>query len=82
VPIYNIVVLLEIVGKPVWWIILLMIPGINLIFSIWIINLLAKKFGKEESYTIGLLILPFVFYPLLGLSKLEFRKTEVIPLGV
>jgi hypothetical protein len=82
VPIYNIVVLLEIVGKPVWWIILLMIPGINLIFSIWIINLLAKKFGKEESYTIGLLILPFIFYPLLGLSKLEFRKTEVVPLGV
>lgn len=78
VPIYNIVVLLEIVEKPVWWILFLMIPGVNIIFAIWITNLLSKRFGKEESYTIGLLILPFVFYPMLGLSKVEYRRTPSI----
>src|SRR5262245_61036676 len=34
VPIYNLIVLLEIVDKPVWWIILLLIPCVNIIVSI------------------------------------------------
>ena len=34
IPIYNMVVLLDIAGKPVWWIILFFIPIVNLIFAI------------------------------------------------
>jgi hypothetical protein len=30
VPIYNTVVLLELTGKPIWWIALLLIPFVNL----------------------------------------------------
>ncbi len=72
VPIYNVIVLLEIVKKPTWWIILLIIPFVNIIFAIWITNMLSKKFGKDEGFTIGLLFLPFIFYPLLGMSKVEY----------
>ena len=72
VPIYNIIVLLEIVKKPVWWLIMLIIPLVNVVFAIWIINLLSKRFGKNEGYTIGLIFLPIIFYPLLGLSKAEY----------
>lgn len=74
IPIYNLIVLLEIVEKPTWWIILLLIPFVNLIFAIWITNLLSKKFDKDEGFTIGLLILPVIFYPLLGLSKAEYMS--------
>ena len=47
IPIYNIIVLLEIVGKPLWWIILwLLVPLANLIVYI-IVNIeLAKKLEK------------------------------------
>lgn len=69
VPVYNLVVKLEIVKKPVWWIILLLIPFVNIIFAIWITNLLAKRFGKDEGYTLGLILLPFVFFPLLGFGR-------------
>jgi len=31
IPIYNIIVWLEIVNKPVWWIILLCIPFVNIV---------------------------------------------------
>src|SRR5476651_772314 len=48
IPIYNIIVLLEIVGKPVWWIFLYLIPCVNIIFGIWTINLLSKSFGRSE----------------------------------
>lgn len=69
VPIYSTIVMLDIVGKPAIWFLLLCIPFINIIFGIWMVNLLAKRFGKDEGYTVGLLLLPFVFYPMLGLSE-------------
>src|ERR1700734_311348 len=47
VPIYNLIVLLEIVGKPIWWIFLFLIPCVNIIFIIWTINLLSKSFGQS-----------------------------------
>lgn len=72
VPVYNIIILLRIVKKPVMWIFLLFIPVINLIFAIWICNLLSLRFGKKEGFTIGLILLPFIFFPLLGLSKLKY----------
>lgn len=72
VPIYNTVVWLEIIGKPVWWILLLMIPGINIVFAIWITNLLSKSFGKDEAFTVGLILLPFVFYPILAFGKAQY----------
>jgi len=34
IPIYNFIVLLEIVGKPLWWIVLMFIPIVNIIFAI------------------------------------------------
>ncbi|UOE50166.1 DUF5684 domain-containing protein [Mucilaginibacter sp. SMC90] len=72
IPIYNIIVLLEIIGKPIWWIIMLLIPCANIIFGIWMINLLSKSFGKSEGFTIGLIILPFIFYPVLGFGSATY----------
>jgi hypothetical protein len=75
VPIYNIVVLLEIVGKPVWWILLLFIPIVNIIFGIKIAHQLSKAFGQDVGYTLGLIFLPFIFYPLLAFGKYSYQKT-------
>ena len=61
IPIYNIIVLLEIVGKPVWWVILFLIPCVNIIFAVWTVNLLSKSFGQSEGFTVGLLLLSFIF---------------------
>lgn len=77
VPIYGAFVLLEIVKKPSWWFFLLLIPFVNIVFAIWIVNSLAQRFGKDEGYTIGLLFLPFVFYPLLGMSDLKYIDDEI-----
>ena len=66
VPIYNIIILLEIVGRPVWWIILFFIPIVNIIISIIINHRLSKSFGHDIGFTLGLLFLPFIFIPILG----------------
>ena len=69
IPIYNIIVLLEIVGKPIWWLFLLLIPCVNIIIGIWLVNLLSKSFGQGAGFTIGLIFLPFIFYPILGFGN-------------
>jgi uncharacterized membrane protein YhaH (DUF805 family) len=53
IPIYNVIILLKIIGKPWWWLLLFIIPLVNLVFAIWMLNLLAKSFGKSEGFTIG-----------------------------
>ena len=72
IPIYNGLVLLQIIGKPWWWLLLFFIPFVNLIFAIWMTNLLAKSFGKDEGFTIGLILLPIIFYPILGLGSAKY----------
>lgn len=72
IPIYNLIVLLEIIGKPVWWILLLLIPCVNIVFAIWITNLLSKSFGQSEGFTVGLLLLGVIFYPILAFGNYQY----------
>lgn len=83
IPIYNIIILLEIIGKPWWWLLLLLfIPIANIIFAIWMTNLLAKSFGKSEGFTVGLLILGFVFYPILGFGNADYKGPAGLQTGM
>jgi len=70
IPIYNIIVLLEIVGRPMWWILIYLIcaPIAAIIISID----LAKSFGKDIGFGIGLIILPIVFMPMLGFGSATY----------
>lgn len=73
VPFYNRIVLLEIVGKPWWWILLMFVPLLNIIIIIWVFNLLAKSFGKSEGFTIGLILLSPIFLPILAFGDSEYQ---------
>jgi hypothetical protein len=72
VPIYNIIVILEIVGKPVWWIILLLVPIVNLFVMIYVLHLLSKSFGKDVGMTIVLVLFGFIGFPLLGFGDAKY----------
>lgn len=73
IPIYNLIVVLEIAGKPIWWILLFLIPCVNLIMAILTYMSLAKNFGKSEAYGLGLAFLPFIFFPMLGFGDAKYR---------
>ena len=73
VPIYNIIVMLEIAGKPIWWIILLIIPVVNLIVLIMVYHNISKAFGKDVGFTIGLILLGFIFIPILGFGDAKYQ---------
>src|ERR1035437_412096 len=73
IPIYNLVVFLQIVGRPLWWILLCFIPLVNFVVCIVLANDLAKKFGKGIGFTLGLIILSPIFYPILGFGSAEYQ---------
>ena len=73
VPIYNMIVMLEIAGKPLWWILLLFIPLINFIVIILIFMAFAKSFGKSELFGIGLAFLGFIFMPMLAFGDARYE---------
>lgn len=78
VPIYNVIVMLEIVGRPTWWVLFLfagIIPFVGwiatLAFAIIIAIDLAKSFGKDVGFGILLAFVPIVGYPMLAFGKAE-----------
>jgi hypothetical protein len=72
VPIYNFYIMLKIIGKPTWWLLMLLIPFLNFVFLIWSYNMISKSFGKDEAYTAGLVLLGFIFWPLLGFGDAKY----------
>jgi uncharacterized protein DUF5684 len=74
IPIYNLVVLVEIAGKPTWWAILLFVPIVNLVVFVLVKMDLAKKFNKGPGFALGLILLPFIFYPILGFGDAQYQQ--------
>ena len=73
VPIYNAYIMLKIVGRPGWWLILMFIPIVSLIVGIIVAVDLAKAFGKGIGFAIGLILLGFIFIPILGFGDAEYQ---------
>lgn len=72
IPIYNIIVILEICGRPIWWILLMLIPCVNIVVAIIMWIDVAKSFGKSELFGIGLAFLGFIFIPILGFGSAQY----------
>lgn len=73
VPIYNIVVMLEIAKKPTWWIAMFFVPIANIVFLIMMYNGIAKNFGKDSGFTVGLVFLNQIFFAILGYDSSEYQ---------
>ncbi len=72
IPFYNTYIMIEIVGKPTIWMLWCLLPCVNLVFSVWLTNLVSKSFGKSEGFTVGILFLPFIFWPILGFGDAKY----------
>ena len=82
IPIYNVWVLLKIVGRPGWWLLLFLIPFVN--FVIWIIIALdlAKSFGQGTGFAIGLIFLSVIFIMILGFGDARYVGPAAAPGGM
>jgi hypothetical protein len=73
IPIYNLYIWCKIVGRPGWWIILMLIPFVNFIICIILCIDLAKSFGKGVGFGIGIALLGVIFLPILGFGSAQYQ---------
>lgn len=78
IPIYNIIVLLEITNYPKWYIFLYFIPGANIIIHLMIMMKLSKLFKKGNAFGFGLIFLPFIFFPILAFNDSEYIGINLV----
>lgn len=73
IPIYNLYLLTQVAQKPGWWVIMFFIPIANIVFSVLLYNEIAKRFGQGVGFTIGLILLPAIFFMLLGFGNYTYK---------
>lgn len=82
IPIWNTIVLIKISGRPIWWIILLIIPIVNIVAWIVILHGLSTSFGHGAGFTVGLFFLSIIFLYILGYDSKPYRgATGGQPIG-
>lgn len=87
IPIYNTYILCIITGVSPWWLVLSIVSGfvvafipllsflasiISIYFGILLAVSVARSFGKEDVYAIGIYFLPFIFYMIIGLGESKY----------
>ncbi|MCG8578116.1 MAG: DUF5684 domain-containing protein [Flavobacteriales bacterium] len=73
VPIYNIYIMTVIAKKPAWWLVMFLIPIVSLVFAILLFIEIAKQFGKDAGFGIGLAFLGIIFWPMLGFGSAQYQ---------
>ena len=74
IPIYNFIVLLKIVGREWWWVLLVLIPLVNVIVLIIVALDLAKAFGRGTGFGLGLIFLTPIFSLILGFGSDTYER--------
>ncbi len=77
VPFYNMYLLVQIVGKPTWWFLLMFVPFANLVVYVLIQWNLARVFGKSDLFGLGLIFLPPVFMLMLGFGQDTYKGHKI-----
>ncbi|MGO9232444.1 MAG: DUF5684 domain-containing protein [Bryobacteraceae bacterium] len=73
IPFYNIYILLKIVGRPAWWLVLFLIPLVNLVILLLVAIDLAKAFGQSAVFGVVLLfLLGGIGYLVLGFGNYKY----------
>lgn len=78
VPFYNVYVMFNIVGQSGWRMFTLLIPFYNIYVAIKLYIDFAKVFGKSAGYAIGMIFLPFIFFPILAFGDSEYTAPAVV----
>lgn len=74
IPFYNTYLTIKIAGRPGWWLVWYFIPIVNIVVHIIVMYDLAKAFGKGAGYTLLLVFLPFIGWPMLAWGDATYKK--------
>ena len=73
IPIYNGLVMLDMAGKSRWWFLGYLVPILNIVLACIVAVEIAHRFGKSTAFGWGLILLGFIFYPILAFGDAEYH---------
>jgi hypothetical protein len=73
IPIYSTYIMLKVIGRPGWWLLLFLIPIVNFVILIIVLNDLSKSFGHGAGFTVGLIFLSIIFLFILAFGSSTYR---------
>ena len=74
IPIYNLYCLIKVGGKEWWWLLLFLVPLVNVVIAIMLAIAISRNFGKGGGFAAGLIFLPWIFYPILGFGAARYQR--------
>ena len=74
IPILNTIALVNMAGKPAWWVILLIVPVVSFFVYIILMLELAKAFGQGVLFAIGMMLLSPIFFCILGFGGATYTR--------
>ncbi len=77
IPIYNYYIMLKIAGKSGWWLLLFLIPFVNIIIAFVVFIEIARRFNKSTGFGVGLVLLGLVFWPILGFGDAQYLQNTI-----
>jgi len=79
IPFYSTIIELEILGRP-WWFLLLMVfvPIANMVIAIILLLDFARVFGKSVGFGLGLVFLSAIFIPILAFSDARYVGPDAV----
>jgi hypothetical protein len=76
IPIYNAYIIIKIAGRPGWWLLMLLIPLVNIVFCLLLAIDVAKAFGQSAVFGVVLLfLLGGIGYLVLGFGNYSYVGT-------
>jgi hypothetical protein len=82
IPIYNLYILLQIAGRPAWWILLMMIPLVNIVVAALVAIDVAKAFGQSAAFGVVMLfLLSGIGYLMLGFGNYQYVGNRAVAAG-
>lgn len=74
IPILNVVALIDIAGKPWWWIFGFFIPFVNVVVIVLILHGISRGFGQDWLFTVGMIFLTPIMYMVLGFGNYQYSR--------
>ena len=79
IPLYNAYIFAQISGKKGWWILRLLIPFAGIYFAIVLVRAFARSFGQGVGFTVGLIFLGYIFFPIVAFGNMKYIGPNGVP---
>lgn len=73
IPIYNVIVMLQIAKKPWWYLLLMLVPIVNFVIGIITTIAFVKAYGKDTAFAVLTIFFAPIMYPILAFGNSEYQ---------